>query len=139
MTLREHNRPMQNPNNLRVYGRSFDLAESVYRETRDFPLEERYGLTAQMRRAAVSFGSCIAEGCGRDGDRELARFVHMSMGSASELEFQTALSVRLGFATRLRMSGLLEVIEDVKRMSSRLIVSLNESAQPEPRPRPRRR
>ena len=79
---------MQNPANLRVTARARALASSVYRATGDFPLGERFGLTAQMRRAAVSIGSNIAEGCGRSGDKEFVHFLHIALGSVSELEFQ---------------------------------------------------
>jgi four helix bundle protein len=64
---------MQNPNKLAVSGRALDLAVAVYRLTDQFPAQERFGLTAQMRDAALSIGSNISEGCGRWGRRELRR------------------------------------------------------------------
>src|SRR5688572_7015933 len=83
---------MGNFRELIVWKRAQDLALDVYRSPRAFPQDERYGLTAQMRRAAVSVSSNIAEGCGRQGDRELARFLQIARGSARELECQLLLS-----------------------------------------------
>ena len=65
---------VQSANNLRVTARARALATGVYRATAQFPVAERFGLTAQMRRAAVSIGSNIAEGCGHRSDRELVRW-----------------------------------------------------------------
>lgn len=71
---------------LNVWQRACGLALDVYQHTAGFPVEERFGLTSQIRRSAVSVPSNIAEGCGRDGDREFARFLQVAMGSASEME-----------------------------------------------------
>ena len=87
---------MQSAKNLHVYGRALELAKIVYATTLDFPDHERFGLTSQMRRAAVSVGSNISEGCGRRGDKELAGYLYIAMGSASELEFQAELATELG-------------------------------------------
>jgi len=82
--------------------RAFQLADEValltYRFTREFPREEQFGLTSQMRRAAVSVPSNIVEGCGRDSDADFLRFLDMAYGSLRELEYQTSLATRLGFA-----------------------------------------
>jgi four helix bundle protein len=67
-------------------------AHEVYRVTIAFPAAERYGLVSQMRRAGVSIPANIAEGCGRAGDAELARFLQIAMGSASELEYHLLLT-----------------------------------------------
>ena len=88
---------MQSANNLHVMEHARELALQVYRATSQFPSAERFGLTAQMRRSAISIGSNIAEGCGRQGDRELVRFLQMALGSASELEFQAKIAEDLGF------------------------------------------
>ncbi|MGH7508809.1 MAG: four helix bundle protein [Gemmatimonadales bacterium] len=87
---------MGNFRELVVWRRAQDLALAVYRSTSSFPKEERYGLSAQMRRAAVSVSSNIAEGCGRQGDRGLARFLQIARGSVRELECQLLLSCELG-------------------------------------------
>ena len=64
----------------------------IYKATAAFPVEERYGLTTQLRRAAASVGSNIAEGFGRGGNAELARFLQIGMGSATEVEYQILLA-----------------------------------------------
>jgi four helix bundle protein len=75
-----------------------------------------YSLTNQMRRASVSIPTNIAEGCGRESRRELARFLQFSIGSASELEYQVMVSFDLGFLDESTPDRLLETIIEVKRM-----------------------
>lgn len=77
---------------------AMQLAKAVYELTADFPAEERYGLSQQMRRAAVSIPSNIAEGAGRNGAKEFLNFIGISRGSLAELETQLQLTVMLGFA-----------------------------------------
>src|ERR1041384_354313 len=79
---------MRDPEKLRVAIEAEEVAVLVYRLTRDFPKSEIFGLTAQMRGAAVSIGSNIWEGCGRSSDRAFIPFLHTSVGSANELLFQ---------------------------------------------------
>lgn len=74
------------------------LVKAVYELTSDFPTEERYGLAQQMRRAAVSIPSNIAEGAGRNGTKEYLHFIGIARGSLSELETQLQLAVMLGFS-----------------------------------------
>jgi four helix bundle protein len=81
---------------LNVWCEAHALALDIYRATRVFPSEERYGLTAQMRRAAASIPANIAEGCGRNADRELSRFVRSSLGSANELVYHLLLARDIG-------------------------------------------
>ena len=88
---------MQNAENLAVYRSARELAVSVYRLTAEFPDSERFGLSAQMRRAAVSIGSNIAEGCGRQGSRALVPFLYYAIGSGKELEFQLEIAALLGY------------------------------------------
>jgi four helix bundle protein len=75
------------------------LAGTAYRLTAQFPPDERFGLTSQIRRAAVSIMSNLAEGCGRNRDSELARFTWIALGSATELESHLILATDLGFVT----------------------------------------
>ena len=77
---------------LKVWDRAHQLVLTVYQTTMSFPRDETYGLTAQIRRSASSIPSNIGEGCGRDGDAELARFCRIVCGSASELEYQILLA-----------------------------------------------
>src|SRR6187402_1284066 len=88
---------MRNPTKLDVIPQSEELALLVYQITREFPKDERFGLTAQMRRSAVSVGSNIVEGSQRQGNRAFLSFLHQALGSAAELEFQLGLAVKLKF------------------------------------------
>ena len=83
---------MKNFRDLKVWHKSHQLTLEIYKATASFPKEERYGLTSQMRRASTSIPANIAEGCGRNGDTELARFLQIAMGSASELEYHLILA-----------------------------------------------
>jgi len=82
---------------LLVWQEAMALAKSVYARTASFPKEEQYGLTAQMRRAAVSVPSNIAEGAGRLSDKEFHQFLMIARGSLSELETQALLAHEFGF------------------------------------------
>ena len=82
---------------LEVWQAAMDLAEHLYRVTKSFPREETYGLTAQLRRAAVSVPSNIAEGKGRSSAKELIQFLHHSRGSLFEIETQIAMALRLKY------------------------------------------
>ena len=95
----------------------------MYGATERFPAAERFGLTAQMRRAAVSIGSNIAEGCGRFGNRELVHFLQIAFGSVNELEFQSQIAIDLGLLSNEEAVGLQEHIGTVKGMLARLITS----------------
>jgi four helix bundle protein len=119
---------MQPTKKLAVAAHSERLALSVYRLTATFPAEERFGLTQQMRRAAVSVGSNIAEGCGRRGNRELLNHLYIAMASGSELEFQLGLAEKLGFGTLAEHRHALGELTRVQRMLNRLTAYLR--AQP---------
>ncbi|WP_281238866.1 MULTISPECIES: four helix bundle protein [Flavobacterium] len=82
---------------LDVWKKSMDLVESIYTLTQRFPDVEKYGLTSQMRRAAVSIPSNIAEGAARKGNKELLQFLYIAIGSLSELETQYLIAIRLTF------------------------------------------
>ncbi len=100
-----------------------DVVELLYRRTRSFPKEELYGLTAQMRRAAVSIPSNIAEGQARRTTRDFMHFLSIARGSLKELETQIIISHRLGYMNATQQSELVDVTEEV----SRLISGLNKS------------
>jgi four helix bundle protein len=112
---------VQDFRNLLVWQKSHELVLQVYRVSRDFPREELYGLTSQMRRAAVSLPSNIAEGCGRGSDPDFARFLIIAMGSACELEYQLLLSKDLGYVDSMMQESLDRKITEVKKMLSALI------------------
>ena len=115
---------MRDPNKLTVTDQARALAVEVYRLTGDFPSSERFGLAAQMRRAAVSVGSNIAEGCGRSGDREFVRFLQIARGSTTELGFQLTLAIELGFGPSIEHERVAELIDHVQRMLNRLTASV---------------
>lgn len=110
---------------LKVWEKAHGLALDVYRATREFPAEERFGLTSQLRRAVVSVPSNIAEGCGRDGNRELTHFMSMAAGSASEVECQLLLARDLGFVSKELHGNLDCQTTEVKRMLYSFIKKLN--------------
>ncbi|MHA1568007.1 MAG: four helix bundle protein [Alphaproteobacteria bacterium] len=115
---------MQDYRNIKVWRKAHELAMSVYRTTAQFPTEERYGLTSQMRRAAVSIPSNIVEGRGRHGDAEFRRFLRIAFGSASELEYQLMLARDLGFMTD-GYDELANDVEEVKRMLATFVKKLS--------------
>ena len=128
---------MQDPRKLVVYSEAGELAVDVYRLTLPFPSEERFGLTQQLRRAAVSVGSNIAEGCGRKGSRALIPFLHNSIGSANEVEFQAGLAARLGYCERTEIDIVLERVDRTRRMLIRLEAALRKRISNERRHPPR--
>jgi len=87
---------LRNYRDLEVWNKAHALTVYLYKASKDFPRDEIYGLTAQLRRAAASIGANLAEGCGRQTDNEMARFVRISLGSASELDYHLLLSRDLG-------------------------------------------
>ncbi|HEX7979210.1 MAG TPA: four helix bundle protein [Gemmatimonadaceae bacterium] len=114
---------MQNPKALIVWQRSLDLALAVYRLTGQFPSHEQFGLTAQMRRAAVSVGSNIVEGCGRWGSRELLQFLQIAYSSAAELAFQLTIATELQYGNAVEREATVELVDHVQRMLNRLMVT----------------
>lgn len=110
---------------LKVWQKAHRFVLEVYQHTSDFPKDERFGLTSQLRRSAVSVPSNIAEGCGREGDRELSRFFSYSAGSASEAEYQLLLARDLNFLDGESYRQLDEHIKEVKRMLSGFIRKLS--------------
>jgi four helix bundle protein len=109
---------------LKVWEKSHLLTLEVYKATAAFQREEMYGLTSQMRRASTSIPSNIAEGCGRDGAPELARFLRIAMGSASELEYQLLLGRDIGFLRDEYYQTLSNSVVEIKRMLTGLIQKL---------------
>ena len=101
---------------LKVWQRSIDLAESIYRLTAAFPASEAYGLTSQMRGAAVSIPSNTAEGWGRRSRKDYSRFVVMARGSNDELQTQLILAERLGFGDAARISEAAALSEEIGKM-----------------------
>jgi four helix bundle protein len=110
---------------LKVWEKAHQLALEVYTATQTFPRDELYGLTSQIRRSCASIPANIAEGCGRSGDAELARFLQIAMGSASELEYHILLARDLGILEALSHERLTNDVSEVKRMLASFIKKLN--------------
>lgn len=115
---------MQNPLNLRVSGMAEDLAVLVYRFVRGFPVAERFELSAQMRRAAVSVGSNIFEGCGLRSNKALIASLYVAHGSVSELIFQLRLARRNEFGDDGLAVEVSRKLDEVQRSLIRLIHEL---------------
>jgi len=115
---------LKNYKDLKVWQRSYQLCLEIYKITKGFPREERYSLTSQIRRAAVSIPSNIAEGYGRKTTLEYIRFLYIAYGSNCELETQILLSGDLGYIERGKLEMLKQGIREVERMLKALIQSL---------------
>ncbi len=112
---------MQDYRKLKVYAKAYSLALAVYEGTRSFPREELYGLTSQLRRAAVSVTVNIAEGAGRSGGGDFSRFLYIAMGSACEVECELALARDLRMLPGEQHDGLAARVTEVKRMLGALV------------------
>lgn len=118
---------MQSHKDLKVWQYSVDLAADIYQITKSFPRDEIFGLVSQMRRAAVSISSNIAEGYGRGTNKEILHFLYISSGSASELDTQIILSFRFGLIDSNRYETLSCQITTIRKMLSSLIASVKKT------------
>lgn len=109
---------------LKVWQKAHQLTLDVYRRSKQFPSDERFGLTAHLCKTATSIPSNIAEGCGREADRELARFLTIAAGSASELEYQLLLARDLSYLPADAHSAINAQVCELRRMLYRFIQSL---------------
>lgn len=112
---------------LKVWHKAHRFVIDVYQHSRGFPADERFGLTAHLRKSATSVPSNIAEGCGRgrEGERELARFLSIAGGSASESEYQLLLARDLGYLLPDVHRQLDDQVNEVKRMLNSFIKTLS--------------
>jgi four helix bundle protein len=99
---------MHNLKELKIWNKAIDLAVDVYKATSTFPTDERFGLISQSRRAAVSIPSNIAEGAGRNSDKEFAHFLGIANGSSYELQTQLVISNKLALLEDSSMEDLLK-------------------------------
>lgn len=106
---------------LNAWTDAVDLAQQIYRVTERFPSNEQFSLTSQIRRAAVSIPSNIAEGAARQTRKEFIQFLHVSKGSLSELDTQLELAKRLEYLGQAEWAAMNELLERVDRMLSGLI------------------
>ncbi len=115
---------MKNFRDLRIWSRAHGLALDIYRITQSFPNIETYGLLSQMRRSASSIPTNIAEGCGRNTDKDFARFLDTAMGSASELEYQLILARDLNYIPQDLYETTADELTEIKRMLNAFIQKL---------------
>lgn len=112
---------MQDYTKLKVWQKGHEFALAVYECTASFPPDERFGLTSQLRRCAVSIPSNIAEGAGRSSSAEFRRFLHIAVGSSNEASYQLLLARDLGFHAAERYEALRLAAEEIRRMLAALI------------------
>src|SRR6478672_4517313 len=124
---------MRNYRDWQVWKKAHDLTLELYRISRGFPREEVYGITSQLRRAAVSIGANLAEGCGRRTSTELARFVRIALGSASELDCHLLLSRDLGFMAADEFTRALSTLTEVRKMLTSFLNSVEEQIETQSR------
>ena len=106
---------------LQVWGKSHELTLRIYALTSEFPRQEIYGLTSQIRRACASIPTNIAEGCGRNSSPDFARFLQIAMGSASETEYLILLAHDLKYLNVDQHAELIDMIVSVKKMLTALL------------------
>lgn len=101
---------------LNYWKRAYKFSLDIYRETTSFPREEKYGLTSQIRRAAISIPINISEGSGRNSKKEFANFLQISLGSASEVECELLLSKDIGYLDPEKCLYLLNELSEIRKM-----------------------
>ena len=116
---------MHNYNNLQIWQQAMDLVEDIYILTASFPTDEKFGLVSQMTRAAVSIPSNIAEGAGRNSDKDFAHFISIAIGSLYELNTQIVLSERLGYINQTQSQELQKKLDNLQRKSVSFKSKLN--------------
>jgi four helix bundle protein len=117
---------MRNYRDLQVWTKAHTLTLDLYRLSQAFPREEIYGPTSQLRRSVASIGANLAEGCGRRTSAELARFVKIAMGSASELDYHLLLSHDLGFLKSNDFTRTASALTEVRKMLTSFLNSVEE-------------
>jgi four helix bundle protein len=117
---------MQDFRNLLVWQANRALTVQIYRATATFPADERFGLTSQMRRACVSIGAGLAEGCGRNTIKDTLRFFQMSFASATELLHHLITALDLGFLTQEQFHVLDQKLLEIRKMLTSLMKRLRD-------------
>ena len=109
---------------MQVWQKAHQLTLLLYKITTSFPADEKYGLVSQIKRSASSIAANIAEGCGRSGDAELARYLQIAMGSASELEYHILLAHDLKIIETSNYEELTNEVVEIKKMLASFIKKL---------------
>src|SRR5262245_22636396 len=120
---------MHNLKELKIWLKAIDLAVAVYKATETFPKQEQYGLTLQIRRAVVSIASNIAEGAGRNSNKEFAHFLGISNGSSYELMTQLILSSRVNMLSEMKLPPILRLIDELQKMNYGLQETIRNTTQ----------
>jgi four helix bundle protein len=115
---------MNNHKDLEVWKKSIEYVKNIYEVTKSFPKDEIYGLTNQIRRAAVSIPSNIAEGAARKGETEFKQFLYIALGSLSEVETQLIISLEIGYFDKAQFEKLNSELISIRKMLIGLIRSL---------------
>jgi len=118
---------MRTHKDLDVWKKSIDMVTTIYKLTSHFPKEELYGLTNQMRRAAVSVPSNIAEGAGRNSSKELLMFLSYAKGSLSELETQLIIAHNLGYLNQEQKQDIDEIFSNLFKMLSKFTQTIKQN------------
>ncbi len=116
---------MHNFRKLNVWQSAIDLTTEIYLVTKSFPSDEKFGLTSQMRRSAVSVPSNIAEGAGRNSTKEFGHFLGICMGSSCELETQLIISNKIGYLNDTHLENLISELQKIQKQIYSLKNSLN--------------
>jgi four helix bundle protein len=109
---------------LKIWTKAINLATEIYKATANFPNEEKYGLTSQIKRSAISISSNIAEGAGRNSSGEFLQFLGISNGSAYELQTQLIITGQLNLIDSKTLASLLKEIEELQKMNYKLQQSI---------------
>jgi len=123
MVKNKHN--MKNFKELKVWQKAISLVTKIYKATANYPQSEQFGLTSQIRRASVSIPSNIAEGFGRNSDKDFIQFLRISLGSLFEIQTQLEISKNLGFITIEEYNSLLNDSVEIEKMLKAFIKSIN--------------
>lgn len=115
---------MHNFKDLNVWKKSLQLVKEVYIITANYPKEEKFGLTSQIRRSAISIPSNIAEGCGRKTQKDFCNFLYIAQGSSFEFETQLILSLNLGFIDDEMFKNVVIKLNEIQKMLNGLINSI---------------
>jgi four helix bundle protein len=116
---------IKNYQELNIWKRSVEMAIEIYNTSKNFPKEELYGLTSQIRRASVSIPSNIAEGFNRYHNKEFRQFLYISLGSCAEVETQLFIAQRLNYVDQEKASKLIKELGEIGKMINSLIKKIN--------------